>query len=386
MRAHVLLLIGFLFAACGDDDGSTADAGDPGDTGGPDDAGGVDGDAGSADAGAGDGGTDEICMPATFPPDPGACAALPNDYSPGADDAWEACISDDGRYHSVEPTISTSARVMAFEEIGAMLFTPGADPTSDDFVMARMIYQESEGLDSRVVRRYDPHFTVPDGTDCTMADVGSMYPSYCVGPARMQPLLLDAFNQGIAGAEPRKNAARIEAALLWFLAISTYKESLTCTTTAKDCDSSYAYYTGGEAARCGIGLSRYVAEVDPYAHDRAWDGLLAVRCWRDLDSADVATDLTMRDRARDQYDRAVQDGVAAILRDRLEQLAATAGAERDYYYAFVQVLAVPVVEEMERRGNATEAANLSAEMDELDPSMVDTVAALAAIDAVYDCP
>jgi hypothetical protein len=385
MRTLAFLTFAFLLA-CGDDDGTTTDAGGTADAGGVDDAGGMDDAGGGDDAGPGDGGPDELCTPASFPPDPSACAAMPNDYSPGADDAWDACISDDGQYHSIEPTISTSARVMAFEDIGAMLFTPGADPSSDAFLMARMIYQESEGLDSRVVRRYDPHFTVPDGTDCTMAGVPSMYPGYCVGPARLQPLLLDALNQGIAGAEPRKNAARIEAALLWFLAISTYKESLTCTTTAKDCDSSYAYYTGGEAARCGIGLSRYVAEVDAYAHDRAWDGLLAVRCWRDLDSADVASDLAIRDGARRQYDRAVQDGVAAILSDRLEQLAATTDAERDYYYAFVQVLSVPVVEEMERRDNATEAATLSAEMDELDPAMVDTAAAIAAIDAVYDCP
>lgn len=385
MRALGFVTIALLLIACGDDDAATPDAGGTGDAGGNDDGGGTD-DAGTTDGGGGDGGTGELCMPATFPPDPGSCAAMANDYSPGDDDAWDACISDDGRYHNVEPTISSSARVMAFEEIGTMLFTPEADPTSDAFLMARTIYQESEGLDSRVVRRYDPHFEVPDGTDCTMAGVPSMYPGYCVGPARMQPLLLEALNGGIAGTDPRKNAARVEAALLWFLAISTYKESLTCTTTAKDCDSSYAYYTGGEPARCGIGLARYVAEVDAYAHDRAWDGLLAVRCWRDLDGGDVAMDLVMRDRAREQYDRAVQDGLAAILRDRLEKMAGGAGAERDYYHAFAQVLSTPVVEEMERRGNATEAANLAAEMAELDPATVDATAAIAAIDAVYDCP
>jgi len=334
----------------------------------------------------GDGGLEELCMPPTFPPDPGACAANASDYSSGVDDAWDPCISDDGRYHGVETTISSSARVMAFEEIGAMLFTPAADPPSDAFVAGRMIYQEDEGLDSRVVRRYDPHFTVPDGTDCSLAGIPEMFPDYCAGPARIQPIVLDAFNAGIAGTEPRANAARIEAAILWFLAISTYKESLTCTTTANDCDSSYAYYTGGEAARCGIGLARYVAEVDAYAHDRAWDGALAVRCWRDLDDGDVAADLTARDLAREQYDRAVQDGLAAVLRDRVAKIETMAGAERDYYFAFAQVLAVPVLEEMERRGAASDAAALRTELERPSAMAFDAAAAFAAIDAVYDCP
>ncbi len=340
-----------------------------------------------ADGGGGtDAGPPELCTPDTFPPDPGGCTPAATDYTPGADDGWDPCLSDDGRYHQVEPTISSIARVMAFEEIAALLFTPDADPSPDTFLMARTIYQEDEGLDSRVVRRYDPHFEVPEGTDCTMDGVPEANPGYCTGPARLQPILLDALTAGFEGTDPRANAGRVEAALLWFFAISTHKESLTCTTKAKDCDSSYAYYSGGGAARCGIGLARYVAEVDPHAHDRAWDGILAVRCWRDLDSAEVASDLDMRDRARDQYDRAVQDGLAAVLADRLGRLRAASGDAQRYWWAFAQVLAVPVGEEMERRGSTTEAAALEAAVDVTDPAEVDVDAALAAIDAVYDCP
>lgn len=368
--------LAIVLQGCGDDDDPAVDGG------GGDPDGGVSGDAGDT----GDGGEDALCVPDTFPPVPGACMPEADDYAPGADDGWDACVSDDGRYHSVEPTISTVARVMAFEEIGDLLFTPEADPSSDAFLMARAIYQEDEGLDSRIVRRYDPHFDVPEGTDCTMTGVPAMYPDYCAGPARMQPVILDALSAGIDGTDPRANAGRVEAAILWFLGISTYKESLSCTSKAKDCDSSYAYYTGGEPARCGIGLARYVAEVDAYAHDRAWDGLLAVRCWRDLDDAEVATDLTLRDRARAQYDRAVQDGLAAILRDRLGRLEAATGDAQRYWWGFVQVLAIPVLEEMERRSSTAEAASLRAEVERDDPTAIDADAAILAIDAVFECP
>ena len=101
-----------------------------------------------------------------------------------------------------------------------------------------------------------------------------MFPDYCVGPARIQPVILGALQQGAMGVgDPLVNAARVEAGLLWFFYVSQYKESYTCTTKAKDCDSAYAYYTGGEPARGGIGLAGRVAEADPAAHDRAWDGL-----------------------------------------------------------------------------------------------------------------
>ena len=336
-------------------------------------------DAPMADAG--------MCMPRdpTTIPDPGGCTPLATDYAPCVDDMWPECISDYGEYVRIQDTISSIARVRAFEEIATLLFDPTRDPSAADFVMARDIYQEEEGLDSRLVRRYDPHFDVPEGTDCTLPDMASAFPDYCVGPSTLQPIVLDAFMQGAAGTAPtRVHAARIEAALLWFLYVSTYKESLTCTTKAKDCDSSYAYYTGGEPARGGIGLARYVREVDPYAHDRAWHGVLAVRCWRDIDSADTATDLELRDRARNQYDRAVLDGVAAIVADRLRQVAVTSGDEQAYHWAFVQTLAQALDRSYQER-DATAAAALSDALSGT-PDAVDASALADAIDAAYDCP
>lgn len=320
------------------------------------------------------------------PPAP-ACAPLATDYAPGRDDAWPACISDDGEYHRIRPDISTVARVRAYEELEALLFDPTRDPSADDFLAGRLLYQEPEGLDSRLVRRYDPHFEVPEGTDCTIDGAPEAYPDYCVGPAVLSPLVLGAFQAGIEGSAeaPRVHAARIQAALLWFLAVSTYKESLTCTRVAQDCDSSYAYYTGGEEARGGIGLAEEVRAVDPLAHDRAWDGLLAVRCWRDLDPAEVATDLARRDLAREQYDRAVTDGLAAILRDRLLRLCDTAGAELAYHFAFVQVLGRALDREARER-DAAQAAALREELARERPAEVDVARAVAAIDALFDCP
>ncbi|MBW2461496.1 MAG: hypothetical protein JRH11_07605 [Deltaproteobacteria bacterium] len=335
---------------------------------------------------AGDGGTDGgLCVPESYPPDPGACTADPTDYAPG-NGAYDPCVSDQGRYVPIESTISSVGRVRAFEEIAALLFDPTRDPSTADFTDARRIYQEDEGLDSRVVRRYDPHFDVPAGTDCTFAGVPASFPDYCVGPARIQPTTLDALNAGIAGESPRRNAGRVEGALLAFLYVSTFKESLTCTTKAKDCDSSWAYYTGGEPARCGIGLSRYVAEADPYSHDRAWDGALALRCWRDLDDAEVATDLALRDRARTQYDRALLNGVARLVEARIAQAdLATDSAEQSYYWGSATTLGAILDREMSAR-SPTDAAALREELAHESATDADLARAADAIDAVFDCP
>ncbi|MGB0678770.1 MAG: hypothetical protein ACPGUV_03815 [Polyangiales bacterium] len=359
-----------------------------------------------------------------------------------------AACSDDDAAGSAPPDASTA------------LFDARRDPSADAFLAARAVYQEDEGLDSRLVRRYDPHFTVPDGIDCRDAGVPAQYPDYCVGPARLQPLVLTAFNAGIEGSEPalpvRVQAARIEAALLWFLYASQYKESLTCTDKAKDCDSSYAYYTGGaprpdgasvssgscaplatdyspgaddmyapcaaadsgvyqpieatistlarveaferiatgasvDAAQTGgLGLARYVLEVDPYAHQRAWDGLLAVRCWRELDPAVPAADLDLRERARSQYDNAVLDGLAAIVHDRIGRYLRTSGAERQYYAAFVRTLGPALLFAAGGRDAANGAA-LAAEFDSFDPANPDAAQAVAAsaqerITALFVCP
>lgn len=342
-------------------------------------------DDGSAMAGGDGDGDGDACMPrdADGIPDGGECVVADGDFAPCTDDGWDACISDDGAYHRIEPTISSIARVAAFEEIAQMLFDPTSDADGDAFLAARLMYQEDEGLDSRVVRRYDPHFDVPADTDCSANGVPDSYPDYCVGPALLSPALLDALNDGIQGTDPRQNAARVEAGLLWFLYVSTYKESLTCTDTAKDCDSAYAYYTGGESARGGVGLSRYVREVDPYAHDRVWDGLLALRCWRDLDDGETAQNTAQRDQAREQVDRAELAGLASIFRSRLDLLAAaTVVDEQAYHDAFLRALA-PVFDRALRAVSPDEADAFAAAVEAAD---IDTATAADALSSAIDCP
>ncbi len=354
--ACVLAGLSLSVVACGDDDTMTdaggADTADTGSTGTP------------------------TCGP--LPAEPTrTCEALASDYAPGGMSMWPACISDDGTYHRIEDTISTIRRVEAYEDIAALLFD--GTPTSDDFLAARMIYQEDEGLDSRVVRRYDPRFEAPDGTDCTQDGVPAMFPDYCVGPAQIQPILLSAFAAGIAGnGDARVHAARIQGALLWFLYASVSKEGFTCTTKAKDCDSAYAYYTGGREARGGIGLAGAIASVDPDAHDRAWDGVFALRCWRDLDDADTAVDLELRDRARAQLDRAVTDGVSAVVRAAVED-----ACDDSARWAFVQVLGRALFHNA-RANDATSADVIEDAVGTDDGA--DAVALMSALDTAFVCP
>ncbi|HEY5999429.1 MAG TPA: hypothetical protein VI078_09055, partial [bacterium] len=202
----------------------------------------------------------------------------------------------------------------------------------------------------------------------------------CVGPAQIQPLLNAAFAEGVDGAAPVRNAARIEAGLLWFLYASVFKEANSCATTAKDCDSSYAYYTGGEPRESGLGLARYTRLRSLQAHGRVWDGLLAVRCWRDLDHpAGEAEDLALRDRATAQLDRALLRAVALIVRQRAGMLPCDAA------WQSVRILG-PVLDREATLRDPANAARLRAEVGRAAPDEVDVPALVAALDALFPCP
>lgn len=318
-----------------------------------------------------------------------SCNALEGDYVPGATDDWAACISDDGDYHKIMDTVSTEARIQAFVDMADSIFTPSADPSATDFDDARDLYTVAEGLASRVGRRYDPHFPNPDDVDCGAADEPTLAANadYCVGPAILQPIINAAFAAGQTedDSEPaRVYGARIEAAILWFLYASEYKESLTCTTTAKDCDSSWAYVTGGGPVEKGgeTGLGGYVRALDDGAADRIWNGALAVRCWRDLDAEATATDTELRDAARDQFDRATIDGVALIVADRLSAAKSATGDERAYHVAFVKVLARALYREMDERDEDVQDA-LEAALADAAPTDGDIDDALAAIAGIF---
>ncbi len=334
--------------------------------------------------------TDDADAPADDGDGP-TCEPLPGDYLPRVDgsagDDWPPCISDDNRYHRIEETITTIARVAQFEQIAALLWS-GRVPSPDDFTEARVIYATDQGLDSRVQRREDHHYPPVPAAEGTCRDPGvpARYPDRCAGPARILPILNDAFAAGMTGSDARVNAARIEAALLWFLYLSVYKEAFTCTEMPRDCDSCWAYYTGGEARDAGLGLSRYVRRLDPATHDRVWDGALAVRCWKNLDNeTGISTDATTRDRAIAQMDRALIRGVALIARERMQLAVALSGDERRAAWEFSRILGGVLNREAAAR-NPGIAEVLRSALAAAAPDEADVSAAIAAIDSLFPCP
>ena len=77
--------------------------------------------------------------PVTHAEDTSACAPLPTDYMPrdnsSAADSWPACISDDNAYHQIQPSVSTIARVAAFEVIGDLLWKNNKVPSAGTSLM-----------------------------------------------------------------------------------------------------------------------------------------------------------------------------------------------------------------------------------------------------------
>lgn len=319
------------------------------------------------------------------PPITGACVPLTatwkGSYTPGADDEWPECISDDGKYHPINPSISAVARTQVFEEMGALLFDPDKDASKADFLEARKLYEEDEGLGSRVVRRYDPHYKPIGDPDCTkQADVEAN-PDYCAGPAKISPIVQTALKNGYEGKQARWHAGRIEGALLWFMAISEYKETLSCSDgNIQDCDSAYGYYDG---AGMGLGLGRYIREVDSDADRDARLGALAVRCWRDVDDALPATNEKLRELARTQFDRSVIKGTIAVLLDRIDAADRATGEAQRYHWGFVTALLGALQSQTFRASGAKATladARVAASPDEIDLGLL-----RSALDGILDC-
>jgi hypothetical protein len=299
---------------------------------------------------------------------------------------WAACISDDNTYHPIQESISTIARVEGFETIARLLWTPGKVPSPQAFVEARVKYAEAEGLDSRVQRREDIHHPPPDnGAKCRDAGIPALYPDRCVGPAKLLPILNDAFVKGANNEQPLVQAARIEASLVWFLYVSALSEVTTCGDKTADCDSAWAYYTGGTGRGAPMGLSRYVRELAPETHERIYDATLAVRCWRDLDTAVPAANTSLQLQARAQLDTALLRGVAVMVRQRFQELTCTSGEVQQARWAFLQVM-VPLMDRAARELDATRADVLKAQVEKAGPEQVDVPAAVAALDMLFDCP
>lgn len=360
--------------ACGDDTGGDmATAGDM---------------AMTPDAGGGDGG----CVAA--PEDVSACKPLPTDYRPrtnmSKDDPWPACITDDNTYHLVGTAIpGSAARVVAWEAIGDRLWRNPRAPSVDDFVEARTQYALPNGIGSRIERRQDIHYPdIPNNnkTRCSEQGVPQMYPDRCAGPARLVPLINDAFQKGIAGTEPRVQAARVEAALLWFFYLSTLSEQWTCSFEAPDdCDGVWSHYNGARPRGELSGIARYIRPLGPETEDRIFDGILAIRCWRDLDRALPSTNAELYARSMAQLDRAEQRGLALIVRDRIGRLACGSTDERKAHLAFVGIIG-GFLDRAARAIDPARADALRAQVMAASPEQVDIAKAQAALDALFPCP
>jgi hypothetical protein len=368
-----------------------------------------DDDPNSDDAGDGDGDGDggQPCDPADDPVDEASCTPLASDYLPHASDAdmYPACISDGGAYELVADPPASIARVEAHAQIAALLWENGT-PSAADFTAARTVYELDEGLGSRVDRREDLHY--PDipmaewdpGLDpdkqCANPTNAANHPERCVGPSTLRPLINGAFIAGMSGdGDPNLHAARIEAGLLWFSYLSVYKEAFTCTHTPKDCDSAWAYYAGGaQAGGALIGFAEFVARYSPDTHQRIFDGILAVRCFRDLYAFDdypnydalPADGRALFDAAFEQLDRALARGFAVTLRQHLlahddEQCSEATEAN----WAFVNIVGPALDREV--RGRDSDAADELMSIYALTaPSTADLERAVELIDAVIPCP
>lgn len=378
-----VLTLGLLLPACGDDNDGSAEGGTGSDTG--------------------TGGNCEVESPLDLAPtDESNCTPASSDYQPGQDDPWPACAPDDGSYPLIADTPSSIARVEAFDQIMMLL---DGEPDADAFTEARTVYSIDEGLESRLVRREDLFFpAIPEsdwdpGVDpdkqCTVEGNVEKYPERCAGPARIAPIINEAFAAGQSGeGEPLVHAARIEAAGLWFLHLSVYKEANTCLLTAKDCDSSWAYYTGGFDRGGGIGLSAEVQSLSSLAHNRIWDGFAAVRCWRELypiedfptvDDVD-AEGQALLDDAYAQLDKALWYGWAQIIRSRLEQQGGVCGLEAEANWEFLKIAGPVLSEQTVRLGDADAAASLTAMWSGDAPTAEEIQTAADTIDALFGCP
>jgi hypothetical protein len=377
---------------------------------------------------------DAFVAPDAFVP---ACMPLASDY-PGSADYACPSVSGSATWPRIGASISTIARMEQYEAMANLLFDPTRDPSATDFADARTQFATAEGIGSRVGRRYDLHFPVATamgpGRICQSEASWRADPLFCVGPATLNPIVLDMLQRGAASdpSEPsRLYGARIEAALLWFSHLSVYKETNTCAYLypgndgkREDCDSAWAYYTGGRERAAllseEIAFAREIRSLDEDAHTRILDGLFAVRCWREIDTSgtpsptplptyDMPDGLSHRalfERAREQLDDALDYAFAQLLIDRLERLRTTTGDEQRYHLAFLRTILAPIpartitdamgmsisypareslYDRTLREVSAADADFVLAQIA-MDPASMDIAGIIARLDAAFPCP
>jgi len=355
---------------------------------------------GSADSGSG---TGAECIPSDMEVpalDLSGCAADANDYQPtvndSADDTWPECANDGGGYVPFEQP-GSAARTEAYEMIRS-IFAAGTTP--NDFTAAREQYSLEEGIESRAVRREDIHYPniaeadqdpmVDFDKQCTIMANVERYPDRCAGPSKISPIINEAFVAGQAGeGNPAVNAARIDAAIGWFMYLSVIKEAIFSCPPADyggDCDAAWGYYNGATDRGSPMGLGGDVMAASAQTNERIFDGIAAMRCWRDAYPPEMDADTSdpLYANGSAQLDRAATQGMAAVLHDRLNQQLAC-GDDAEANWAWIQVFGQAIIKPAEDT-DAAQADIWKALLDNDAPTPDDILAGAAALQALFPCP
>lgn len=325
---------------------------------------------------------------------PATCSCSNDDYAPrynaSKNDTWPTCVSDSGTFKLIGASApAAAARTAAFDTMATKLWRKGTAPTSADFTSARDDYSVMEGIGSRVARRQDVHYPELSGPDkfaCTDATVAAANPDRCAGPAKLKPIVDDAFAQGIAGTKPIVQSARLEAALLWFFYLSIGSEVWTCSfDDIEDCDAAWGYFNGAHDRGQPAGFAAYVKTLHQETYERGFDAILAERCWRDLDQAMPSLCSDFYKRAETQVDKAMTRGMALILRDRITKLPTLTGENQEAALAFINIIG-GLMDRAARAIDVSKADALKAQTSATTAGAVNVTAAQSAIDALFACP
>lgn len=322
-----------------------------------------------------------------------SCKCSNDDYAPrfngSKNDTWPACVSDGNAYVLLgTSTPGASARTLAFVSMGTKLWKNTAIPSAADMTAARDEYAVANGIGSRVARRQDIHYPEVPGSNkfaCNDLTLAAMYPDRCAGPGKLKPIIDDAFTKGIAGTKPIVQSARIEAALLWFFYLSSLSEIWTSSfDNAPDVDSFWGYLSGTERSK-PIGLAQYFQQLDQETYDRAFDAVLAARCWRDLDKDLPSTCSLFYQRAANQADKAFTRGMALILRDRMTKIPTLTGEAQEAAIVFVNIIG-GLLDRAARAVDPAKADQLKSSTQATTAAGVNVGQSQSIIDSLFGCP
>jgi hypothetical protein len=141
------------------------------------------------------------CKGPAFAEDTTQCTVSGTDFQPRSSmpvmGPWPKCKAGDNMLHPIgSGTPSAAARVQAFDAMALRLWRNEKPISAADVLQARNDYSVMEGLGSRVGRRQDIHYAELPGSaklSCGEAGFPEKYPDRCAGPAKLKPIIDEAF-------------------------------------------------------------------------------------------------------------------------------------------------------------------------------------------------